>query len=589
MIHSISSDLSTFKTLQLREGLNVLLADKSAGASDKQTRNGAGKTSLIELLHFIFAGRADKNNVFKNESLSPQYFSVQFDLSGKTITASRSGNSPKEINIVGNCRDFCLPPNIQESSGTQYYEAEQWSDMLGHEMFGLKCWQNANEDRPKYYPTFRMLFPYFVRRQYDGGFLNPQRNNEYQQLWDQKVALSYLLGLDETIPGKFETLRQKEKDIKTLRKMAKDGNLELLESAGEIRTKLAIAEEKSQRLKAQVAEFRVVDQYKELEREASFLTLEIQRLNDQNVEEELLLEQLKASLNDEAPPSTSSLLRLYEEAGVVFPEAVARRFEEVENFHKTILRNRKVHLSGEIEAAQARIKERDVQKKELDRRRAEIMTILKSGGALEHFLSLQEEAGRLESSVAVLRKKLELAEQIESARASLSVDRAQLALALQNDHKEREATIKRAVLIFEALSESLYINERAGNLIISPGTHGPEVEIEIDGERSKGISNMQIFCFDLMLMQLCHERNIGPGFLVHDSHLFDGVDERQTAKALQLGAEFSEELGFQYIVTMNSDMVPKEGFSEGFDFNKHILSMRLTDESDSGGLFGIRF
>jgi uncharacterized protein YydD (DUF2326 family) len=47
---------------------------------------------------------------------------------------------------------------------------------------------------------------------------------------------------------------------------------------------------------------------------------------------------------------------------------------------------------------------------------------------------------------------------------------------------------------------------------------------------------MQIFFFDLMLTEISLKSGPGPGFLIHDSHLFDGVDERQVAKALQLGA-----------------------------------------------------
>ena len=46
MIHGVSSDLASFKALTFHPGLNVLLADKSAGANDRQSRNGAGKTSL---------------------------------------------------------------------------------------------------------------------------------------------------------------------------------------------------------------------------------------------------------------------------------------------------------------------------------------------------------------------------------------------------------------------------------------------------------------------------------------------------------------------------------------------------------------
>ena len=89
-------------------------------------------------------------------------------------------------------------------------------------------------------------------------------------------------------------------------------------------------------------------------------------------------------------------------------------------------------------------------------------------------------------------------------------------------------------------------------------------------------------------MRFCAERGIGPGFLFHDSHLFDGVDERQVAKALQLGGKMAGHLGFQYIVTMNEDAVPVE-LPRDFDLQQYIVPTRLTDATEDGGLFGIRF
>ena len=107
------------------------------------------------------------------------------------------------------------------------------------------------------------------------------------------------------------------------------------------------------------------------------------------------------------------------------------------------------------------------------------------------------------------------------------------------------------------------------------------------GPSHKGIKNMQIFCFDMMLMRLCAERHRGPEFLIHDSHLFDGVDGRQDISALRRGAEISKELGFQYIVTMNEDNAFNETIDD-FDLNDHVFPTYLTDATDDGGLFGIR-
>lgn len=67
---------------------------------------------------------------------------------------------------------------------------------------------------------------------------------------------------------------------------------------------------------------------------------------------------------------------------------------------------------------------------------------------------------------------------------------------------------------------------------------------------------------------------------IHDSHLFDGMDSRKIANALEIWAEQSKKHGFQYIVTVNSDAVPVGEFSKDFDYTRYT--------SETGGLFGVR-
>lgn len=587
MIRRIGSDLASFKTLTFRPGLNILLADKSLGATDRQSRNGAGKTSLIELIHFLLGGNADADSIFRSDALIASSFEADLDVGAAPVTVARLGSKPSRIRVQGDCSGFVEDPKLEKETGDQTYSQKQWVAVLGAAMFGLAS-SDDDLDKPKYGPSFRSLFSYFARRQTSGGFIAPERQNEKQQAWDQQVNLSYLLDLDPVIPGQFEALRQREAAVKDLKQMAKAGTLGgLLGTAADFRTRLTIAENHAQRLRQEIAEFRVVPEYEELEREASRLTREIRSVTDANVEDRILIDQLRAALGSEKPPDADTLTRLYTEAGVVLSESVRRRFDEVAAFHETVVVNRRAHLAGEIDAATARMQERERQKVALDRRRGEAMGILRSGGALDHFTKLQEEVGRAEGEVQTLRQKLELAEQIETTKAELDLERAQLTKALQNDHRERETRIKQAILLFEELSSQLY--ERAGNLYIGPGRNGPEIDIKIEAARSQGIRNMQIYCFDMMLSELVARRGIGPRFLVHDSHLFDGVDERQVAKALQIGAERSKAAGFQYIVTMNSDAIPTEGFQGEFHLNDFVLPVKLTDAHETGGLFGVRF
>ena len=85
MIHHIFSDLEGFKELTFHEGLNLVLADKSPGATDRQTRNGAGKSSFIDLLHFLTGGNCSPDSIFRVPELIAASFGLDFDLGGHRV------------------------------------------------------------------------------------------------------------------------------------------------------------------------------------------------------------------------------------------------------------------------------------------------------------------------------------------------------------------------------------------------------------------------------------------------------------------------------------------------------------------------
>jgi uncharacterized protein YydD (DUF2326 family) len=60
------------------------------------------------------------------------------------------------------------------------------------------------------------------------------------------------------------------------------------------------------------------------------------------------------------------------------------------------------------------------------------------------------------------------------------------------------------------------------------------------------------------------------------------------AKAFQLAANATKRFGFQYIAVFNSDALPND-LPKNFKLDEFILPVRLTDATEDGGLFGIRF
>ncbi len=573
MISHIYSSLPSFKALEFRSGLNVLIAKKEPGASDRQTRNRAGKTSLVEIVHFLTGANTKPDSLFRTETLLNESFGMTIELRGESVTVGRSGMAPAKISLSDD--------ELMLGKGT--ISNSEWLKILGEKMFGL----GAVEDYEGRKPTFRSLFAYFVRRQLSGAFTTPEKHSPNQNPCDYQMALLFLLGLDWKVASDWQKVRDREKNLKELKKVAEAGAFgSIIGRASDLRTQLAVAESRLIELKSRVDSFRVLPQYRELETEADQLTLALNSLANGNTIDVAMARDLEAALNAEAPPSLSDLESIYAEAGVVLPNAAIRRYDEVRAFHQSVIRNRKDYLTGELSAARERIESREREKAKLDQRRAEIMGILKSHGALEQFSMLQGEQGRLEAAVESLRQRFEAAEQFEGTKNELEIERNRLTLRLRRDFSEQKKCLDEAILAFEKTSTDLY--ESAGSMTVDPATNGPEFQFPMQGSRSKGIKNMQIFCFDLMLMRLSAKLGLGTGFLIHDSHLFDGVDGRQVISALKIAAEAADELGFQYIVTMNEDDAFKETLPD-FDLHDYVLPVVLTDATEDGGLFGIRF
>jgi uncharacterized protein YydD (DUF2326 family) len=579
MIHALSAQhLPHFKELHFWPGLNILLADKTETSTAGESRNGAGKSSFVELVNFLTGADAGPESIFRLEQLEGADFALQVDVSEGAVTVRRSGKSfGKTIVEFSTIEPGQLFPSIRE------FTTNNWREYLGTLWFGLP------QNREKNDPSFRSLFSYFARRESANAFRSPFKHAADQSKGDQQTNLSYLLGLDWGVSKELQRIRDQERSLRELKRAATDGIVKLaIGDVADLRTRLAVAERSVSALRGQVETFTVVDEYKDLEVEASNVTRAISRLANDNQMDRQLIDTINATIQDESVPDLDDVSRLYREVGVVLPEAALARFEDVARFHASVVNNRQQYLNGERTAAETRISVRTAEIEERSRRRAQVMALLQSGGALEHFQSLQAELGRRTAEIEALRQQFEAAKLFEQTRVTLELERSQLRLRLQRDFTERHDLLDSAIVIFEELCSRLY-DEHAGSLTIKDGMDGPEFAVKVQSDRSKGIKQMEIFCFDMMVMRLCRERTLGPGFLIHDSHVFDGVDGRQVGRALEIGAESAERFGFQYIVTMNSDALPKDDLPEGFDPQSFVLPVKLTDKGETGGIFGRRF
>ena len=433
------------------------------------------------------------------------------------------------------------------------------------------------------------MFSYFVRRHQSRAFSSPEKQAERQQPWDWQENLSYLFGLDWRLPYELQKIRLREKALEELRRAAKDGAFgEIIGTVAELRSEVAVAEKKATERRVQLENFRVLDSYEELSQKAAEAKTEMQSLARESIVLLETLQHFEQALVSETTPATVELQALFDAAHVELPGVALRRLTEVNAFFNSVVENRRIHLTHEIDDMKERLGKIAVESERLDNERHTVLTILKSHGALDDFVALQKELSELEAASATLRERFKVAEILEGERTQLEIDRGNLHRRLQQDHQDRKRVLDDAILVVTELISELY-DDRSGRFAIAATEKGPEFRISIEGDRGGGIANMEIFCLDLALMIIGRESGLGPNFLIHDSHLFDGVDERQISRALQLGLHMTGDGGHQYVVTMNSDVFDRLPLSSNVDRDAVVLETRLSDQTDTGGLFGFRF
>lgn len=581
MIRSLSANQASFQTVVFTPGFNVVLADRAANSSDLDSRNGLGKSTLLEIIHFCLGGDPDNRRGSIWPRLSDWTFSLEVELSGRVITARRSIVSQNWVEIVGQVDGLPIQPEaLGPGARPRQLSVTEWKDVLGYFWFGLPI----GEITPKP-PSFRQLFSYVARRGQD-SILSPFSYTSRQPEAERQKCVAFLLGLGWEYAAQLNEILSKRKEVADVKKAVAAGVLRgWSRNPAELEAQRVQLQAQVDEQERQLRTFKVHERYREIEREASALTERLNKLANRRYSLVRLQEMYRRGQADETSAEDLDVATLFAEANIALPELVTKRIEDVRVFHQTVIHNRRAFLEAEIIRLSGEIRAFDQDIRTLDSERAAKLLVLSTHKALEQYTLLHDELsvvrGRLEEVKSLIAERKHLRTFDDALRLEL----AQIRQSGRLDLEDRSAARSKAIALFNLNSQALY--ERPGKLLIGFENNGYQFGVEIERAGSDGIEQMKVFCFDLMLAQLWAERSPAGHMLFHDSRLFDGVDERQRARALRLAAAESERLGFQYICTLNSDQIPVPEL-EGFSLEPYTR-LRLTDDSPAGSLLGMRF
>lgn len=580
MLRRLSADHGSFRTVTFRPGINLLVADTTETSRETDSRNGTGKSSLVELLHFLLGATAGKKSLTSRRPLQDITFALALDWPGSgQVTVQRKGGDPGFVRLDPDIRHDS--DSLFDVAGPAVIPTAEWNRLVEQGLFSL------GPDHPGI--SGRTMLSFLMRRIAAKAFNDAVRTFPQQSEAEATANLAYLLGLDWRLAAEFRELAARESTRRQLRKAVNDPVWgRIVGSVADLRGQIALAENEVSRLKEQIGSFRVVPAYEELKNRADDINRRVRAIPNEDVTDRRNLEDLQKSVSEAADPDTSYLERAYQELGVTLGRQVRQRFDAVQAFHTSVVRNRRRYLMDEMNAIQQRLEARRREREQLGEELASVLKSLDEGGALEALTALQQALAQKQASVDALKHRYEAAQALESSARQITAKRAELQEAMATDLDERQAQTREAILLFAEYARRLYGPEHEAYLAIQSGTNSLKITPFIDRGDSRGIGNMVIFCLDLTIAVIARRHGRGPDFLVHDSHLFDGVDDRQIAAALTLAAEIAEEEGMQYIVSLNSDDLSK-AVQRGFGVEDRVIEPRLTDESEEGGLFGFRF
>jgi uncharacterized protein YydD (DUF2326 family) len=279
--------------------------------------------------------------------------------------------------------------------------------------------------------------------------------------------------------------------------------------------------------------FQVIDDPDGLLQRADSLTEQLRDLRNDSLLDRRLLELYRSSIQERVGNSDAGDLReLYAEMGSVFNEGALRRLEDVQACHVKLLSNRRIFLQSEMNKLEVAERERQIEIVRAAEERGRAMAVLQAGGALEELTALYSQLNEASRRQTEIDAALNTRREIAAAKDDAAVRRAQIRQVASADLRQEQEKVDRVSARFGAMMLELY--NRSGVLTASVDSSGYNFSLKVSGVASSGITRMQLLCFDLALMAENADWARHPDFLVHDSVVFDGVDPRQIATALDL-------------------------------------------------------
>jgi len=577
-----------FKNIEFNNNFNVIIGKITDKSKHEKDTHNLGKTLLISIIDFLLLKSVDKKKYFLGKDIfKGQIFYCEIRLNNdKYLIIKRAVDNPTRISFRLN-----------------NFKLEEFEQNINWDVENLPL-EKAKKKLDEYLSfsvlpnwSYRKTITYFLRSQQD--YQEVFKLNKFKgKDKDWKPMVFDLLGFDGNILKEKADMEEKQEELsKQISILKKEAKIDTSEK-DKIQGLLEIKKDDKENTETKIDKFNFFEKDKAINQQIiDEFDAKIQILNTQRYNITYEIEKIEKSISSSLDEiDLDELKQIYEEVKIYFPVELAKSYEELIDFNRSISLERKKYLRENLDEAKKDLYEIDNELKSLELKKEGLLDYLIDRDSYTKFKENQKSLSKLEAEIINLEEKLSLidkASEIENEIQKIQHSLEEKTKEIKNQidlrkHTEIRKTFNNIISSVLNVPALISISQnKQGNVEFNANIQNPQ-NLEITAE-DFGTTYRKLLCMAFDLSILIHYANDSFfKFAYHDGAL-EGLDDRKKVKFLETVRKICKDYDLQYIFTLIDSDLPKNEKNEIIQFPIEEICLELHDKDDSGKLFGVSF
>lgn len=548
-INRLYSEPQIFAPITFEYGINIIMGEEAESTNKKI---GVGKSICIEFINFCLLKRISDSRLNlipkKYTEITESQIKLDLDFDDKKLTISRSIKNPEQITIFvnGEEKNFDRLDDASDYLGNLYFE--RFSTSLKRLSFRNLLQPIIRDERSEFkdliqcHDTKKRIPPDFGPHLF---YLNMglEKYSEIKSLNDNlKKKKDYFTEIKKIVTQNDEL---KIQDAKAHLNELESEVLRINKSIEGLKNNesFELLQEDLVKLESRLSELRTRQQAIKYEIKQIDSLPKPENINENEIS--IIFNQFKQGLGDLVEKSLDDL----------------KEFKnKIDGFRSSIVNDRLIALKKELNQLNEVVRK-------LDNDYSQKISLIDNGEVLRDLKTSIKIFNYKNSELSNLRSLIERYDTAERDKKILEAEKAVLISDFDEELYQKAKIIKSFRETILEIHEKIMGNREAHfEIKTTKNKNVVEFVMRTDDDGSHSTERMKVFIYDISLMLNEYTKQYHPGFLIHDN-IFEDDDSIEKSLNFLYGYNEKSPNEFQYIVTLNSDLIELASQNNKLSFN----------------------